>query len=68
MEEEVESNSGIDPGDDIRIDGLPNVAGHHYAITHLKKVARRCKVCHIFTLRMCHKCQVHLHMANCFAI
>ena len=68
MEEKVEPDSGRDPGDDMRKDGLPHVVGHHHVITHPKKVARRCKVCHKSTLRMCHKCQVHLHMANCFAI
>ena len=68
MEEEVESDSGRVPGDDMRMDGLPHVAGHHHVITHPKEVARRCKVCYKSTLRMCHKCQVHLHTENCFAV
>ena len=58
-EEDVESDSGRDPGDDMRMDGLPHVAGHHHVITHPKKIARRCKVCHKSTLRMGHKRQVH---------
>ena len=48
----------------MRMDGLPHVAGHHHVITHPKEVARRCKVCHKSTLRMRHKCQVHLHMES----
>ena len=62
MEIEEESDLGRDPGDDMRMDGLPHVGGHYQVITHSKKVVRRCRVCHKSTLRMCHKCQVHLHM------
>ena len=65
MEEKDELDSGRDRGDDMSMDGLPHVAGHHQVIIHPKKVARRCKVCHQSTLRMC---QVHLHMEYCFAV
>ena len=55
MEEEAVSDSGRDPGDDRRMNGLPHVAGHHHVIIHSKKVARRCKVCHKSTVKMCHR-------------
>ena len=60
-EEEEESDSGRDPGDDMRMDGLPLVAEHHHVITRPKRVARRCKVCHKSALRI-------LHMENCLAV
>ena len=62
MEEEVKSDSGRDPGGNMKMDDLPHVAGQHHIITHPKKVGRPCIVCHKSTVRMCHKCQVHLHI------
>ena len=38
MEEEVESDSGRDPGDNMRMDELPHVVGHHHIITHAEKI------------------------------
>ena len=46
MKEEEALDSGRHSGEDMRMDGLPHVAGHHHVITHPKKVARRCKVFH----------------------
>ena len=43
MEEEEASDSGRDPGDDMRMNGLPHVAGQHHVITHSKTVSRRFK-------------------------
>ena len=37
IEDEVESDSGRDACDDMRMDGRPHFAGHHHVITPPKK-------------------------------
>lgn len=46
---------------------IPSVSGHHQCVNHSENKARRCKVCHKPTQRLCLKCQVHLHIGKCFA-
>lgn len=62
---DVEDNTAENTFEPLR--PCPRVSGKHEVVTQPQNKARRCQVCHKPTLRMCNKCQVHLHLKTCFA-